>query len=773
MTNGRQSDVAVSGATTLLLPTAIGALAVLAGSTALSSILTGTEWLWPMVQVIVVTWLIGYGGRLSSAPAVLIVALQVMALVLVVTARFTFTGYAGIIPNASTIREMGELFAVVGQQIASSAPPVTATTEISFLCVTTIGFTALTVDVLIGAAHAPALVAIPLLALYSVPATVAVSALPWQSFAAPALLYLLLLALSTRASFRGSFALSGAATAAVIAGVTVLVALLAAGSVTGISTEGRNARLAATGGSGGELSPFAALRGELTRNQPLDLLRLSGLDQPAYVRTIGLEKWTPGQGWSLDAVTAGPLPAARPAVATATATVTALAYESRFLPLLDHTVSINGVSAGWQYDEASNSVFRQDPIRPAPYTLQVSTAKPTSAQLRADTATGDDRLTRTGDLPESVTALTAEVTGSAPTAFDKALALTSFFTDPSNGFSYSLTVPAGDTGDALTDFLQQRQGYCQQYASAMAVMLRAAGLPARVALGFTGGTRQSDGSSVITSSDAHAWVELRFDGAGWVRFDPTPPSDGRGGQQGFGVTEPATSSPQPSPTREASPSDSLEKALQDVPPPAGSLPTSPWGAQSAVHPTVIPGNAWSLLALAAAALLAASPTALRRRRRRRRLAVMSMGGPAAGSAAWAEIEDLAVDHGLQPDPTQSARGTAKRLARAMRFDPTATATMVSIATAAEQGWYGPIPAPATMPHHIAAAGESTSAPVAVLDRAAVPPESLAHAVTTVQREMLQRAPLSTLDHLAPRSLRQGARLLLTTGRVNPLRRRSR
>ena len=83
------------------------------------------------------------------------------------------------------------------------------------------------------------------------------------------------------------------------------------------------------------------------------------------------------------------------------------------------------------------------------------------------------------------------------------------------------------------DFLSNKQGYCEQYASAMAVMLRAVGVPARVAIGFTQGTQDADGSYVINSNDAHAWVEVLFDKAGWVQFDPTPLAGGQGGQQGF------------------------------------------------------------------------------------------------------------------------------------------------------------------------------------------------------------------------------------------------
>ena len=77
----------------------------------------------------------------------------------------------------------------------------------------------------------------------------------------------------------------------------------------------------------------------------------------------------------------------------------------------------------------------------------------------------------------------------------------------------------------LADFvLRGKRGYCQHFAGAMALMLRFLGVPARVAVGFTGGSRR-DGVWKVTDHDAHAWVEVWFDGWGWLPFDPTP---GRG-----------------------------------------------------------------------------------------------------------------------------------------------------------------------------------------------------------------------------------------------------
>jgi hypothetical protein len=104
-----------------------------------------------------------------------------------------------------------------------------------------------------------------------------------------------------------------------------------------------------------------------------------------------------------------------------------------------------------------------------------------------------------------------------------------------NRFTYSLDVPALRGDDALQRFvLEDRVGYCEYFATAMAVMLRASGIPARVAVGFLPGavTLAADPEAgrdltefTVSTEDAHAWVEVLFPGYGWVTFEPTPRSD--------------------------------------------------------------------------------------------------------------------------------------------------------------------------------------------------------------------------------------------------------
>ena len=108
------------------------------------------------------------------------------------------------------------------------------------------------------------------------------------------------------------------------------------------------------------------------------------------------------------------------------------------------------------------------------------------------------------------------------------MALQHWFTQPGR-FTYSLNVSEPGTAQALIDFLtKDRRGYCQQFAFAMAVLARLLDIPSRVAVGYTEGSPLGHDRWQVRTSDAHAWPELYFPGAGWLRFEPTPA--GSGGQ---------------------------------------------------------------------------------------------------------------------------------------------------------------------------------------------------------------------------------------------------
>ena len=90
--------------------------------------------------------------------------------------------------------------------------------------------------------------------------------------------------------------------------------------------------------------------------------------------------------------------------------------------------------------------------------------------------------------------------------------------------SYSIDTPPLPAGaDAVDTFLfDQQVGFCEQIASALVVMLRTLGVPARLGVGYASGDRNPfTGLYEVKASDAHAWTEVFFPGHGWLTFDPT------------------------------------------------------------------------------------------------------------------------------------------------------------------------------------------------------------------------------------------------------------
>ncbi len=89
-------------------------------------------------------------------------------------------------------------------------------------------------------------------------------------------------------------------------------------------------------------------------------------------------------------------------------------------------------------------------------------------------------------------------------------------------FYYTLQPPLTGSAPVQTFMLETRKGYCEHYASSFTIMMRLAGIPARVVLGYQGGEWNEQGDYLIVrQSDAHAWSEVWLEDAGWVRVDPT------------------------------------------------------------------------------------------------------------------------------------------------------------------------------------------------------------------------------------------------------------
>jgi transglutaminase-like putative cysteine protease len=143
------------------------------------------------------------------------------------------------------------------------------------------------------------------------------------------------------------------------------------------------------------------------------------------------------------------------------------------------------------------------------------------------------------DVPERVLALARDLTATAATPFDRARAIETYL----RGLPYTLNVTTPPSDRDVVDYFlfDLRKGYCDYYASAMVVLARAAGLPARLAVGYGTGTYDaSEARYVVTEEDAHTWPEVYFPAYGWVTFEPTagrPPLD-RAAEAEAGWVEP-------------------------------------------------------------------------------------------------------------------------------------------------------------------------------------------------------------------------------------------
>jgi len=163
------------------------------------------------------------------------------------------------------------------------------------------------------------------------------------------------------------------------------------------------------------------------------------------------------------------------------------------------------------------------------YTISTRRRSHADAELADDRTAppprSDGRYLQLPEISERVRALAREVTRGSASDAERVRALERWLL--ANG-RYTDSPPPRDATAALSPvesfLMEDTAGHCEYFASAMVVLARSAGIPARLVNGFAGGrTNRIGGFVEVTRSDAHAWVEVHYADAGWVRYDPTPP----------------------------------------------------------------------------------------------------------------------------------------------------------------------------------------------------------------------------------------------------------
>ncbi|HLI72407.1 MAG TPA: transglutaminaseTgpA domain-containing protein [Acidimicrobiales bacterium] len=324
------------------------------------------------------------------------------------------------------------------------------------------------------------------------------------------------------------------------------------------------------------------------------------------------------------------LPESKPA-ATFSTTVTVADLQSTLLPLPPNTQSIGdanavvvpGFGAVQPYEAAPGAIYDAVaalPARSAPRSGARSTAA-ASTPAPPDAASLAPYL-ELPSLPQSVVTLAHQIVAGTNGPAAAAAALAHWF--DSGRFRYTLTPPVPPSGNALESFLfTTRQGFCQQFAAAYAVLARIDGLPARVAVGFTTGT-VARGHYRVTGADAHVWPEVYLGPAtGWTSFEPTPASSGE--PNGVGVVNGARAGAQNNGATGASSSSSsvvlpARRPSLVRPPTPSTVPLSLHGRLAAGRSSSSGGPSAALLvllALGGAAALAGAVVGGRRYLQRR------------------------------------------------------------------------------------------------------------------------------------------------------------
>jgi transglutaminase-like putative cysteine protease len=155
------------------------------------------------------------------------------------------------------------------------------------------------------------------------------------------------------------------------------------------------------------------------------------------------------------------------------------------------------------------------------WTLAVPSRDLLSSNLPAPDAIRSIYLSLPETLPNRVRELAASITSTAVSPYEKATAIADYL----RSYDYSLDIPLPPSDQDVVDYFlfDLKKGYCDYYASAMVVMARAEGLPARIAVGYAGGfAAESQDALLVTEAQAHAWVEVYIAPYGWIPFEPTP-----------------------------------------------------------------------------------------------------------------------------------------------------------------------------------------------------------------------------------------------------------
>ena len=458
------------------------------------------------------------------------------------------TAWYGL-PSLRTLRAIERSLALVGQQARTQVSPAPALPPLSMAATVAVWAACSSAYTLLARAGSPMLALVPPVALAAFADLVLEDGVR-PGYAGALLLAALAVVLADglRRIRRWGPIASGplerrTARATAARGVRrVAAAALAAGLlVPGLLPGFRAAPIVDLAGSGGRgeavrLDPFVSIHASLNRDRPIPLLRVTTTGGTAsYWRVLALDVFD-GATWTmndrdLDDAPLYPSPARLPSSAVEAGNPFRQRFEvltdlaDRFLPMAYPPEVVDLGDASLRYDPELGLAQAPDPLRTGDaYTVLSRRVAPTPEELDAvrfgPPADYGRNAFLPADVPDEVLRIAREWTAGEPTPYRQILAIQRRLLSPD--FTYSQDVRPVADARAIARFLTEtKTGFCQQFSTAMAVLVRALGYPARVAVGYRPGEPDGDGFTV-TTDDAHSWVEVLFPGYGWLPFEPTP-----------------------------------------------------------------------------------------------------------------------------------------------------------------------------------------------------------------------------------------------------------
>ncbi|MFG2221743.1 transglutaminaseTgpA domain-containing protein [Streptomyces sp. NPDC048644] len=720
------------------------AVATLCASCALLPLVDPFTWMIQAAALLALVTGVGAAARRVPLARPLTIVVQAAVGVLLLTLLFARDqAIAWVLPGPDAVAEVVRLVESGVRDVGRYAIPAPVTPGIRLLLVGGVLLIGLVVDALAVTYRSAAPAGLPLLALYSVAAGLAQDGAGWLWFLIAAGGYLLLLLAEGRDRlsqwgrvFGGpdparsplgvpGFGAGGPALAPVRTGRRIGALVLGIALVVPAALPSLGGGLLGpsggdgSGDKGGTISavnPLVSLQNSLNQPEDKEVLnyRTTASDtRDMYLRIVALDQfdgtaWKPSERKVMDVPDELPRPPGLADDVDATRVNTSIStaewYGQNWLPL-PYPASRVDISGQWRFEPEGRTLvgdrgqttrgvqYQVESLRVRPTAQQLATAPPPPAKLRQE-------FTKVpASLPDVVRTTARQVTRDAVSPYDKAVKLQDWFA-LDGGFSYNTEVRAGSGSEAIARFLKQKEGFCVHFAFSMAAMARTLGIPSRVAVGFTPGTRQPDGTTSVGLKDAHAWPELYFEGAGWTRFEPTP---SRGSVPDYALpdnprdNDPAA--PAPETSRPAAPSDRPSADPTCAPgTQQGATDCAALPAESGGGPSDDGTSPWTVAILTVAGLLVllllATPLLWRTRMRARRL-----GGGTGNDvlAAWSELIDTGWDFGIPPDSALTPRGTAARLARVGALEPEAADAAHRMAAAVEESLYAPRPRPVPAP----------------------------------------------------------------------------